>query len=117
MEYSGYGGIYNGNAFDTVVKNREKNKLELDRIKAEKHIASANYKTYLTFMESSYDRLLKQEKIKREIELYRQGYEISPDGKPYKDFIETILRMSEWADMVQEKAAISRAQESRYISR
>lgn len=117
IEYSGYGGIYNGNAFEAVVKNREKNKLELDRIKAEKHIASANYKTYLTFMESSYDRLLKQEKIKREIELYRQGCEISADGKPYKDFNETILRMSEWADTVQEKAAISKAQESRYISR
>ena len=117
MEYSGYGGIYKGNAFEAVVKNREKNKLELDRIKAEKHIASANYKTYLTFMESSYDKLLKQEKIKREIELYRQGYEISPDGKPHKDFNETILRMSEWADMVQEKAAVSKAQESRYISR
>ena len=117
VEYSGYGGIYNGNAFEAVVKNREKNKLELDRIKAEKQIASANYKTYLAFMESSYDRLLKQEKIKREIELYRQGYEISADGKPYKDFNETILRMSEWADMVQEKAAISKAQESRYISR
>lgn len=117
IEYSGYGGIYNGNAFEAVVKNREKNKLELDRIKAEKHIASANYKTYLTFMESSYDRLLKQEKIKREIELYRQGYEISADGKPYKDFNETVLRMSEWADMVQEKAAISKAQESRFISR
>ena len=117
IEYSDYGGIYNGNAFDTVVKNREKNKLALDRIKAEKHIASANYKTYLTFMESSYDRLLKQEKIKHEIELYHQGYEISADGKPYKDFNETILRMSNWADMVQEKAAISKAQESRYISR
>lgn len=117
MEYSGYGGIYNGNAFDTIVKNREKNKLELDRIKAEKHIASTNYKTYLTVMENGYDRLLKQEKIKRKIELYRQGYEISADGKPYKDFKETILRMSEWADMVQEKAAIGKAQESRYISR
>lgn len=117
IEYSGYGGIYNGSAFEAVVKNREKNKLELDRIKAEKHIAADNYKTYLTLMESNYDRLLKQEKIKREIELYRQGYEISADGKPYKDFNETILRMSKWADMVQEKAAISRVQEKRYTSR
>lgn len=117
VEYSGYGGIYNGNAFEAVVKNREKNKLELDRIKAEKRIAANNYKTYLSLMESNYDRLLKKEKIRREIELYRQGYEISVDGKPYKDFNETVLRMSKWADMVQEKAAISRAQEKRYISR
>lgn len=117
IEYSDYGGIYNGSAFEAVVKNREKNKLELDKIKTEKHIAAAHYKTYLTFMESNYDRLLKQEKIKREIELYRQGYEISADGKPYKDFNETILRMSKWADMVQEKAAISKAQEKRYTSR
>lgn len=117
LEYSNCGGIYNGSAFEAVVRNREKNKLELDRIKAEKRIAVAHYKNYLTLMESDYERLLKQEKIKREIELYRQGYEISADGKPYKDFNETILRMSKWADMVQEKAAVSRAQEVRYISR
>jgi len=117
LEYGNCGGIYNGSAFEAVVRNREKNKLELDRIKAEKRIAAAHYKNYLTLMESDYERLLRQEKIKREIELYRQGYEISADGKPYKDFNETILRMSKWADMVQEKAAVSRAQESRYISR
>lgn len=117
VEYSGCGGIYNGNAFEAVVKNREKNKLELDRIKAEKRIAANNYKTYLSLMESNYDRLLKKEKIRREIELYRQGYEISVDGKPYKDFNETVLRMSKWADMVQEKATVSRAQERRYTSR
>ena len=29
IEYSGYGGIYNGNAFDTIVKNREKTSLSL----------------------------------------------------------------------------------------
>ncbi|MCM1328002.1 MAG: relaxase/mobilization nuclease domain-containing protein [Ruminococcus sp.] len=117
MEYSSYGGIYNGNAFETVIKNREKNKSELEKIKAEKRIAAANYKVYLNLMESDYERILKQEKNKREIELYRQGYEISQKGEPYKDFNEIILRMSKWADMVQEKAAVSKAQERRYISR
>ena len=111
------GGVYNENAFEIAEKNRERNKAELERISAEKRIAAANYQTYLAHKESDYDRLLKQEKIKREIELYRQGYEISADGKPYKDFKETVLRMAKWAEMVQEKAVRSKLQERHYRSR
>ncbi len=111
------GGIYNGNNFDIAVKNRERNIEKLNEIKSEKQAAAACYKTYLDLMESDYDRLLKQEKIKREIELYRQGYVISQDGKPYKDFKETVLRMAKWAEMVQEKAARSKLQERHYRSR
>ncbi len=117
VKYNNMGGIYNGNNFDIAVKNRERNIEKLNEIKSEKQAAAACYKTYLDLMESDYDRLLKQEKIKREIELYRQGYVISQDGKPYKDFKETVLRMAKWAEMVQEKAARSKLQERHYRSR
>jgi len=117
VKYNNMGGIYNANAFEIAEKNCERNKAELEKISAEKRIAAANYQTYLANKESDYDRLLKQEKIKRKIELYRQGYEISADGKPYKDFKETVLRMAKWAEMVQEKAARSKLQERHYRSR
>ena len=85
VKWNSMGGSYSIHDFDNVCRNREKNIAKLAAVREKKKKAAEFYTRFLNIMESDYERILRKEKAKREIELYRQGYEITPDGKPYID--------------------------------
>ena len=77
---------------------------ELEMNRKRKNDYARNYSAYLKLAENDFERILAEEKTKRQIAEYKENVKDLPDRNNPKDFIEQMIRMSEWATKVSKKA-------------
>ena len=77
---------------------------ELEMNRKRKNDYARNYSAYLKLAENDFERILTEGKTKRQIDEYKENVKDLPDRKNPKEFIEQVIRMSDWARKVIEKA-------------
>ena len=77
---------------------------ELEMNRKRKNDYARNYSAYLKLAENDFERILAEEKTKRQIAEYKENVKDLPDRKNPKEFIEQVIRIDEWARKVRQKA-------------
>ena len=77
---------------------------DLEKARKRKNDYAQNYSAYLKIAENDFDRLLNEEKTKRQIADYKEKVKDLPDKNNSREFYEQIMRMEEWARKVIKKA-------------
>ena len=77
---------------------------DLEKARKRKNDYARNYSAYLKIAENDFDRLLNEEKTKRQIADYKEKVKDLPDNNNSREFYEQIMRMEEWARKVIKKA-------------
>lgn len=112
--------MVNDNFADDVIA---KKKHEVDESLKRKNDYARHYSTFLRFMESDYERIMREEKTKRDIAEYNERYKDLPKRENPREFGEVVYRMADWAESVQrkirqeERAEQERQHRNNYYSR